>query len=98
MERTIETLFVVSPNNSGPTFLSLALAACRQAASRLVHGFAGPTTRVDSPLRGAVKVWAAEQRWLDVLTDAGAYDWPRIRRAPRPRAAAPGPGRGELPR
>ena len=86
MERTIEThLFVVSPNNSGSTFLSLALAACRQAwslpdESRLVHGFARPT-RVDSPLRGAVKVWAAEQRWLDVLTDAGAYDWPRIRRA-----------------
>ena len=47
MERTIEThLFVVSPNNSGSTFLSLALAACRQAwslpdESRLVHGFAG---------------------------------------------------------
>ena len=87
MERTIEThLFVVSPNNSGSTFLSLALAACRQAwslpdESRLVHGFAGPTTRVDSPLRGAVKVWAAEQHWLDVPADAGAYDWPRIRKA-----------------
>ena len=78
MERTIEThLFVVSPNNSGPTFLSLALAACRQAwslpdESRLVHGFAGPTTKGDSPLRGAVKVWAAEQRWLAVPADDGA--------------------------
>ena len=78
MERTIEThLFVVSPNNSGSTFLSLALAACRQAwslpdESRLVHGFAGPTMRVDSPLRGAVKVRAAEQRWPDVPADDGA--------------------------
>ena len=87
MEHAIRThLFVVSPNNSGSTFLSLALAACRQAwslpdESRRVHGFAGPAPTADGPLRGAVKVWAAEPRWLDLLADAGAYDWPRIRKA-----------------
>ena len=83
MERAIRThLFVVSPNNSGSTFLSRALATCRQAwslpdESRRVHGFAGPAPTADGPLRGAVKIWAAEPCWLDVLADAGAYDWAR---------------------
>ena len=87
MERAIRAhLFVVSPNNSGSTFLSRALATCRQAwslpdESRRVHGFAGPAPTADGPLRGAVKIWAAEPRWLDVLADAGAYDWARIRKA-----------------
>ena len=88
MERAIEThMFVISPNNSGSTFLGLALATCRQAwslpdESRRVLGFAGPAaTAGGGPLLGAVKIWAAEPRWLDVLADAGAYDWPRIRKA-----------------
>ena len=87
LERTIEThLFVISPNNSGSTFLSLALAACREAwslpdESRRVLGFAGPSPTADSPLRGAGWIWAAEQRWLDMLTDLRAYDWPRTRKA-----------------
>ena len=87
MERTIEThLFVISPNNSGSTFLSLALAACREAwslpdESRRVLGFAGPSPTADSPLRGTGGIWAAEYRWLDMLTDLRAYDWPRTRKA-----------------
>ncbi len=43
-------------------------------------GYVGPTVG-RGPLAGALKVWASRQRWRDVLTDPGLYDWRRTRRA-----------------
>ena len=86
LERIVRThLFVICPNNSGSTFLSLALAACRSVwrladESRKVLGFAGPTPR--SPgLYGTTRIWAAQPRWRSLLANAAAHNWPRTRKA-----------------
>ena len=74
-------LFGVAPNNSGSTFLKEALATCR-ATWNLLHegqhmlGFAGPVGSQEAPL-----IWSAEPDWLAPLTDPGAFDWRRTRRA-----------------
>ena len=90
LSRAITThLFVLSPNHSGSTFLLQALATSRATWNLLregqaVHGFTGPATWRRVPLPGPVVprwIWAAEQRWLDVLTDARGYDWRRTREA-----------------
>ena len=90
LSRTITThLFVLSPNHGGSTFLQQALATSRATwnlprEGQAVHGFTGPATwrRVPRPGPAVPRwIWAAEQRWLDVLTDARAYDWPRTRQA-----------------
>ena len=84
LDRTVTThLFVICPNNSGSTFLKQVLAACRSTwnlprEGHWMPGYAGPR-----PGAGGVPtlLWAATRRWRDLLTDAGAYDWPRTRKA-----------------
>lgn len=82
VERSVGThLFGIAPNNSGSTFLKEALATCRatwnlQHEGQRMFGFAGPAIYKRIPL-----IWSAEPEWLAVLTDPGAYDWPRSRRA-----------------
>ena len=89
LDRLIRThLFVVCPNNSGSSFLTVALEGCR-AAWRLpregqgVRGFAGPVTWQpqgrDRWFPGLL--WASEQRWIDLFADPRSYDWPRTRKA-----------------
>ncbi len=74
-------LFGIAANNSGSSFLKEALATCR-GTWNLVHegqrmlGFVGPVNRGRVPL-----IWSAQPDWLARLTDPGAYDWPRTRKA-----------------
>ena len=46
-------------------------------------GFVGPDAARTGPDRWEETgwIWASEQRWLDALTDASAYDWPRTQKA-----------------
>lgn len=82
VERAVGThLFGIAPNNSGSTFLKEALATCRatwnlQHEGQRMLGFVGPSHYQRIPL-----IWSAEPEWLAVLTDPGAYNWPRNRRA-----------------
>ena len=74
-------LFGLAPNNSGSTFLKEALATCRATWNLLregqhMLGFAGPVGSQKAPL-----IWSAEPDWLAPLTDPGAFDWRRTRRA-----------------
>ena len=86
MVRLIGThLFVIAPNQSGSTFLQVALSTCRATwnlpgEGQNALGYVGPTVG-RGRLRGALKVWASRPQWRDVLTDATLYDWPRTRRA-----------------
>jgi hypothetical protein len=83
LERLIDThLFIICPNNSGSTFLMNALATSHATWNLAVEGqhslgFHGPSTRES----GAHLIWAASRRWIDVFTDASAYDWRLSRRA-----------------
>ena len=75
-------LFVVSPNNSGSTFLASALAACRAvwsfpAEGQSIPGYAGPVTTRSPDLA----VWAAEPRTIARFADPGRHDWQRTRKA-----------------
>ena len=82
LDRAVGThLFGIAPNNSGSTFLKEALATCRatwnlQHEGQRMLGFVGPSMYEKVPL-----IWSAEPDWLTVLTDPGAYDWPRSRAA-----------------
>lgn len=93
LSRIVKThLFVIAPNNSGSTFLSLALAGCRHAWSlpteaRNVAGFVGPKAvrnwRAPAAWAGdphvladSARIWAGEPRWRETLADESAYDWP----------------------
>ena len=86
LNRLVQThLFVVVPNHSGSTFLKEALGTCRATwnlyrEGQNVLGYRGPVSGRGG-LSGAHKIWAARSRWRAILTDAGAYDWPRNRRA-----------------
>ena len=83
-------LFVVVPNNSGSTFLKEALRTCA-ATWNIEHegwrtlGFAGPMPHDPvgpaPPNAFPALLWASEPRWLRLLSDRGAYDWPRTRQA-----------------
>ena len=85
-ERTVTThLFVICPNNSGSTFLKQALATCRDTwnlslEGQFMLGYAGPTARSYLAL-GRRLLWASTPRLVDRLSDAGAFDWARIRKA-----------------
>lgn len=75
-------LFVICPNNGGSTFLKEALATCRltwnmEREGQHMFGYAGPSSRGT----GTGLLWASEQRFIDLFTDADAYDWPHIRKA-----------------
>ncbi|MCY4634682.1 MAG: sulfotransferase [Acidobacteria bacterium] len=82
VDRAVRThLFGIAPNNSGSTFLKEALATCRATwnlsrEGQRLFGFAGPATHDEGAL-----IWSTESRWLSRLTDPGAYDWERNRRA-----------------
>ena len=82
LQRLIHThLFVISPNNSGSTFLANALATSRATwnlgvEGQHVLGFRGPSTRSS----GARLIWAAPH-WVDRFADPAAYDWDVNRRA-----------------
>ena len=83
-------LFVVVPNNSGSTFLKEALRTCA-ATWNIEHegwrtlGFVGPMPHDPvgpaPPNTFPALLWASETRWLRLLSDRGAYDWPRTRQA-----------------
>ena len=73
-------MFLIIPNNSGSTFLTQALATCRQTWNLIVEGqfafgFTGPNTADHGHL-----LWSLPP-WRDRLADPAAYDWPRNRRA-----------------
>lgn len=97
LERLIHThLFVISPNNSGSTFLANALATSRatwnlDVEGQHVLGFRGPSTRST----GARLIWAAPH-WIDRFADPAAYDWDVNRRAWYFQAHAHDPGAGVL--
>ena len=82
LETLITThLFIISPNNSGSTFLKNALATSRRTWNLVregqnTFGFAGPRS-VGKLALG----WASDQSWIDRFTDPRNYDWPSIRRA-----------------
>ena len=76
-------LFGISANNSGSTFLKAALATSRATwnldwEGQMMLGYVGPNILWPHP---AVLLWAAEQRWIDLVTDPGSYDWPRTCKA-----------------
>lgn len=83
LEQLIRThLFIISPNNSGSTFLKNVLATSPRTwnlnrEGQNTFGFAGPNpTRLKIPY-----LWASESRWLEALRDESAYDWEKTRRA-----------------
>ena len=82
LEERVDThLFGITPNHSGSTFLREALATSRatwnlREGGQKMLGYVGP-----KPPRFSARLWAAEQRWIDLLTDARNYDWPRTRKA-----------------
>ena len=76
-------LFLLSPNNSGSTFLVRCLGLCRNAWSlhregQVILGFAGPTTR-DDP--ATALIWAATEASRARFEAPGAFDWARTRKA-----------------
>ena len=83
LENLIKThLFVISPNNSGSTFLKNVLATSRhtwnlEREGQHTFGFAGPSTRQS----GTHLIWASQKSWIDLFTDAQAYNWPLTRKA-----------------
>ena len=86
LERKVTThLFVICPNNSGSTFLTQALATCRDTwnlarEGQWMLGYAGPVPgRGD--LSGLGLLWASTPGLVDRLSAAGAHDWARIRKA-----------------
>lgn len=83
LNKLIQThLFVVSPNNSGSTFLQKALATSKHTwnldkEGHHTYGFVGPTPyRLERSL-----VWAADKEGVDILSNESAYDWESTRRA-----------------
>lgn len=83
LETLVKThLFLISPNNSGSTFLRRALALSHhvwslQREGQHMPGFAGPSTRGT----GASLIWASSDKWIDLFSDPAAFDWQRTRRA-----------------
>ena len=73
-------LFAIAPNNSGSTFLKVALASSRRTwnlfpEGQFAFGFIGPNTHEQGRL-----LWSCGP-WRDRFADAAAYDWPRNRAA-----------------
>ena len=89
LDRLIKThLFVICPNNSGSSFLAGALEKCRAVwrlprEGQATHGYAGPLPWLPHGPDGWTPglLWAAGQRWIDLFSDPGNYDWPRTRKA-----------------
>ena len=87
LERTVTShLFVLCPNNSGSTFMQKALRTSRRTwnlpyEGQMALGYVGPRFTNDRRMLGSTRIWAARRRWLDVLGNPAAYDWPRTRKA-----------------
>ncbi len=93
-------LFIISPNNSGSTFLKNALATSRktwnlQREGQNTFGFRGPRTSGPSR-RLPPSIWAARDRWLQILADEREYDWVHTRKAWYLQAFALDPERAEV--
>lgn len=75
-------LFILSPNNSGSTFLSNAIGLSKNVWSlyregQHILGFSGPKTRgTKFPL-----IWAAKQEWVDYFLAPNAFDWQKNKKA-----------------
>lgn len=83
LERIVQThLFIVSPNNSGSTFLQKALATSEHTwnlkkEGHHTYGFVGPTPyRLNRSL-----VWAADKEGIEILSKESTYDWQATRKA-----------------
>lgn len=83
LERIIHThLFIISPNNSGSTFLQKALATSEHTwnlkkEGQHTYGFVGPTPySINQSL-----VWAAHKEGIEILSKESAYDWQATRKA-----------------
>lgn len=75
-------LFVISPNNSGSTFVSRALAYCAHTWSlpregQHMLGYAGP----DTIQRGISLTWASSRENIEFIQDSRHYDWRKTTRA-----------------
>ena len=87
LERTVTShLFVLCPNNSGSTFMQKALRTSRRTwnlpyEGQKALGYVGPRFTNDRRMLGSGRMFAARRRWLDVLGNPAAYDWPRTRKA-----------------
>lgn len=75
-------VFVISPNNSGSTFLQKALATSNNTwnlakEGHHTYGFIGPTPfNLNRSL-----LWAADEEGINLFTDASAYNWKKTRKA-----------------
>lgn len=83
LKRLIKThLFVISPNNSGSTFLKNALATSQHTwnlnqEGQHTFGFSGPVPYVENfPL-----IWAAKPDLLEKLRTPELYDWKETQKA-----------------
>ena len=75
-------LFVISPNNSGSTFVTRALETCREVwrlprEGQHMLGYEGPDLLSD----GKELIWAADPEYLAAMRDHGLYDWEKARKA-----------------
>ncbi len=83
LEDLINThLFIISPNNSGSTFLKNVLATSTRTwnlykEGQHTYGFAGPNAKETR----AGLLWASDQDWLNEFVDDTAYNWHQTRKA-----------------
>ncbi|MDJ0624844.1 MAG: sulfotransferase [Candidatus Caenarcaniphilales bacterium] len=75
-------LFIISPNNSGSTFLSKAISCCSQVAHLPIEGqhlpcWAGPSI----PAAGLNLIWGAEKfNYVRTLQNPQNYNWSQIKK------------------
>ena len=75
-------LFVISPNNSGSTFVTRALETCQEVwrlprEGQHMLGYSGP----DLLKEKRELIWASDQANLDSLRDPTLYDWAKTQKA-----------------
>lgn len=81
LAKQIQThLFIISPNNSGSTFLKNVLATSRHTwnlarEGQHTKGFQGPSSSNQRlPL-----LWAARPEWIERFTEATSFNWSKTR-------------------
>lgn len=75
-------LFVISPNNSGSTFVTRAIEKCREVwrlprEGQHMLGYRGPDLKGDQ----RELIWASSESYLEAMRNPALYDWPRARHA-----------------
>ena len=75
-------LFVISPNNSGSTFVTRALETCEEVwrlprEGQHMLGYSGP----DLLKEKRELIWASNQDYLDGLRNPSLYNWTKTRQA-----------------